>query len=93
MGKLHRCPCTTAANHNIYEALLHLCSNKGGLVIKTYPEQLQSLAETAGIELKDAFHRAGVPSSTYYRSVKGTRAMTYETAVKVADAITQFQHT
>lgn len=70
-----------------------MCSNKGDFVIKTYPEQLQSLAETAGIGLKDAFHRAGVPSSTYYRSVKGTRAMTYETAVKVADAITQFQHT
>lgn len=62
-------------------------------MIKTYPEQLQSLAESAGVELKDAFHRAGVPSSTYYRSVKGKRAMTYETAAKVADAITQLHHT
>lgn len=59
------------------------------LMLTTYPEQLQSLAESAGVELKDAFHRAGIPSSTYYRSVKGKRAMTYETAVKVADAITQ----
>lgn len=58
-------------------------------MLRTYPEQLQALAQDAGIELKDAFHRAGVPTSTYYRSVKGKRAMTYETAMKVADAISQ----
>lgn len=58
-------------------------------MLQTYPQQLQQLAEQSGIELKDAFHRAGIPTSTYYRSVKGQRQMTYEVAQKVAHAITQ----
>lgn len=58
-------------------------------MLKTYPEQLIDLAETKGVELKEAFSRAGVPSSTYYRSLKGSRHMTFETAAKVADAISQ----
>lgn len=56
-------------------------------MITPYPEQLTALANVAGVDLKKAFRKAGVPSSTYYRSVKGKRAMTYETAVKVANAI------
>lgn len=58
-------------------------------MIKTYPEQLTELAESQGIELKDAFEKAGIPSSTYYRSVRGRRHMMFETADRVARAIAQ----
>lgn len=61
-------------------------------MLKTYPEQLSELANQAGIELKDAFIVAGVPSSTYYRSVKGARHLQLETAQKVARAIQQLAH-
>lgn len=57
--------------------------------IKTYPEQLQEMATAAGIELKDAFVRAAVPDSTYYRSIKGARHLQLETAEKIARAISQ----
>lgn len=60
-----------------------------GTMIKTYPEQLNELAESAGIDLKDAFAKAGIPTSTYYRSVKGKRHMTCETAARVASAIAE----
>jgi predicted transcriptional regulator len=58
-------------------------------MLRTYPEQLIELAGARGIELKDAFEKAGIPSSTYYRSLKGARRMTFETASRVADAISQ----
>lgn len=58
-------------------------------MIRTYPEQLNDLASAAGVELKDAFERAGIPSSTYYRSMQGPRHMQFETADKVARAISQ----
>lgn len=58
-------------------------------MLMTYPDQLKLLAESGGIELKDAFEKAGIPSSTYYRSLKGPRNMTFETAQKVARAIEQ----
>lgn len=58
-------------------------------MIKTYPEQLSELAKSAGIDLKDAFAKAGIPTSTYYRSVKGKRHMTCETAARVASAIAE----
>lgn len=58
-------------------------------MIRTYPEQLSEIAESKGIDLKDAFQRAGIPTSTYYRSLKGPRNMTFETASKVARAIEQ----
>lgn len=58
-------------------------------MIKTYPQQLNEMAESIGIDLKDAFQKAGIPSSTYYRSFKGKRQMTFETAEKVARAIDQ----
>jgi predicted transcriptional regulator len=58
-------------------------------MLKTYPEQLTELATTASVDLKDAFEKAGIPSSTYYRSMQGPRHMTFETADKVARAIVQ----
>lgn len=57
--------------------------------IKTYPEQLQEMATVSNIELKDAFVRAAVPDSTYYRSIKGARHLQLDTAEKIARAITQ----
>jgi len=62
-------------------------------MIRTYPEQLQELAANLGVELKDAFARAGIPTSTYYRSMQGPRHMMFETADKVARAITQLSAT
>lgn len=56
-------------------------------MLHTYPEQLSELAESAAVDLKDAFVTAGIPSSTYYRSLKGQRRMTFDTASKVARAI------
>lgn len=61
----------------------------GNEMIRTYPEQLSELAQQAGVELKDAFDKAGIPSSTYYRSMQGPRHMQFETADKVARAISQ----
>lgn len=58
-------------------------------MLRTYPEQLNELAESAGVDLKDAFERAGIPTSTYYRSMQGPRHMMFETADKVARAIAQ----
>lgn len=56
-------------------------------MLTTYPEQLKIMAESNGVQLKDAFEYAGIPSSTYYRSMQGPRHMTFETAEKVARAI------
>ena len=57
--------------------------------IKTYPEQLQEMANASGIDLKEAFAKANVPDSTYYRSIKGARHLQLETAEKIARAINQ----
>jgi len=61
-------------------------------MLKTYPEQLTELAESLGVDLKDAFETAGVPTSTFYRSMQGPRHMHFETAQKVARAIAQLSN-
>lgn len=55
----------------------------------SYPDQLTEMAEAADVDLKDAFEKAGIPSSTFYRSMHGPRQMTFETASKVSRAIAQ----
>lgn len=54
--------------------------------IATYFDQLDAMALLAGVDLKAAFEAAGVPSSTYYRSLYGAE-LKAETASKVASAI------
>lgn len=63
---------------------------KPGLVpIITYQEQLIHTAKRFGVDLADAFARAGVPTSTYYRSITGPMSLTLQTAQKVHRAIEQ----
>lgn len=57
--------------------------------LMSYPDQLTEMAESGDVDLKDAFEKAGIPSSTFYRSMHGPRQMTFETATKVCRAIAQ----
>lgn len=57
--------------------------------IISYPDQLTELAEAGDVDLKEAFEKAGIPSSTFYRSMHGPRMMTFVTASKVCRAIAQ----
>lgn len=54
--------------------------------IATYFDQLEAMALLACMDLKAAFEAAGVPSSTYYRSLYGAE-LKAETANKVASVI------
>lgn len=56
-------------------------------MIVSYQDQLAAIAKDKGIELKRAFDWARIPSSTYYRSMTGDRAMTLDVAQKVCRAI------
>jgi predicted transcriptional regulator len=51
-----------------------------------YFEQLRQLAQRNQFELKDAFIKAGIPDSTYYRALHG-QDIRYATALKVARVI------
>lgn len=51
--------------------------------IATYFDQLDAMALLSGVDLKDAFEAAGVPSSTYYRALYGAD-LRADTANKVA---------
>ena len=55
--------------------------------LTTYTAQLIDLATIAGVDLRDAFLRARVPLTTYYRSVTGDRSLSLPVARKVRDAI------
>lgn len=52
-----------------------------------YFEQLQTLSSGLEIPLKKIFHKAGIPSSTYYRTVKGDTQLSYDTSIKIANMI------
>lgn len=54
--------------------------------IATYFDQLDAMALLAGVDLKEAFEGAGVPTSTYYRAHYGAD-LRAETANKVAGFI------
>lgn len=51
-----------------------------------YFDQLDAIALLAGVELRDAFDAAGIPSSTYYRSLHGAD-LRVETANRVASVL------
>lgn len=51
--------------------------------MKSYLKQLQELSKEYKIPLIKAFEQAYIPSSTYYRTMKGNKDMRYETALKV----------
>lgn len=55
-------------------------------MIITYFEQLATLADARGIDLKLAFMEAGVPDSTYYRARAG-QDLQARTAQRVASRL------
>lgn len=52
----------------------------------SYFDHLSALAEAHGVRLLDAFMRAGVASSVYYRARQGSD-LTYANALRVHDLI------
>jgi predicted transcriptional regulator len=56
-------------------------------MLSTYEDQLLTLAQRYDVSVKEAFLKAGVPDSTYYRSMTGPRRLTHDVALKVAKAI------
>ena len=54
--------------------------------MQTYLDNLIINSKARGVLLPDAFKLAGIPYSTYYRSLRGTE-LRYSTAMKVDKAI------
>ena len=50
--------------------------------MKSYLELLEELSAETGIELLKAFKNAGIPTSTFYRTINGVTELRYETARK-----------
>lgn len=57
--------------------------------MKSYLQILTKQAKDANVPLLRAFSRAMIPTSTYYRTIKGTTEIRYDTALKVHHAIEQ----
>ena len=57
--------------------------------MKSYLQILNKQAKDANVSLLRAFSRAMIPTSTYYRTIKGTTEIRYDTALKVHHAIEQ----
>ena len=57
------------------------------MLILTYTEQLKMLANEERVDLLDAVRHAGLPPSTYYRSIEGARQLRQSTAETIANAI------
>jgi predicted transcriptional regulator len=55
--------------------------------MKSYMTTLRNRAKRHRVKLKDAFIKAGLPDSTYYRANQGSE-LRYETAKLVFDFIT-----
>jgi predicted transcriptional regulator len=55
--------------------------------MKAYLDTIQDRAKERDVHLALAFRHAGIPSSTYYRTINGTTELRYETALRVIDAI------
>lgn len=55
--------------------------------MKSYMQTLEEAVETHGVPLLRAFKSAGIPTSTYYRTINGNTELRYETARKVMKAI------
>ena len=71
---------------DLLDQVLHQCS-----MLKSYFDQLHEQAVDIDISLLKVFTRAGVPASTYYRTVGGKTHLSYETAMKVAEMITMIK--
>ncbi len=56
--------------------------------MQTYLDSLIINSKARGVPLTKAFEFAGIPYSTYYRSLRGTE-LRYSTAMKVDKAIRQ----
>ena len=56
--------------------------------MQTYLDSLIINSKARGVPLPKAFEFAGIPYSTYYRSLRGTE-LRYSTAMKVDKAIRQ----
>lgn len=67
---------------DLLDQVLHQCS-----MLKTYLEQLHEQAIEIDVPLLKVFTKAGVPTSTYYRTIGGKTHLKYETAMKVAKMI------
>ena len=65
--------------------LLHICS------MQTYLDTIKDQAKLKKVDLLLAFKVAGLPTSTYYRTINGKTEMRFETACSVLDAIDE-QH-
>jgi predicted transcriptional regulator len=57
------------------------------MLILSYAEQLKMLATEERVDLLDAVRHAGMPTSTYYRSIEGRMEMRRSTAEVLALAI------
>tara|TARA_R110002153_G_scaffold57854_1_gene158906 strand:- start:546 stop:830 length:285 start_codon:yes stop_codon:yes gene_type:complete len=55
--------------------------------MKSYLKTIQDEAAAANVPLLKAFKQAEIPTSTYYRTVKGDTEIRYETALRVHHAI------
>lgn len=55
--------------------------------MKSYLTILKERADECGLTLLKAFKAADIPTSTYYRTVKGDTELRHETAARVMEAI------
>ena len=63
---------------------------KGKMMINKYINQLEDYAKKHDVSLLQMFKVANVPTSTYYRALKGVD-LRFDTANKVAQAIDTIQ--
>ncbi len=57
------------------------------MLILSYSRQLKMLAAEHKVPLLDAVKQAGLPRSTYYRSIEGDTQIRLDKAKQIADAI------
>jgi predicted transcriptional regulator len=55
--------------------------------MESYMNQLIKISQSTDTDLMTAFKRAGVPTSTFYRTINGTTELRYDTAYKVYKAM------
>jgi predicted transcriptional regulator len=55
--------------------------------MKSYLDSLKQIAEAHNVPLLRAFQAAGLPTSTYYRTINGATELRYDTADKVRKSI------
>jgi transcriptional regulator with XRE-family HTH domain len=60
--------------------------------MKTYLEQLKTLASDSGWKLKEACIDAGIADTTYYRWMNGTTSPRYKQAQQVENFLLTYKH-